>query len=852
VAADWDLLIRVLLYDPPDEALDIRGHEGRAARYLAAALGREIDAATVKADASLADTLEAIAERLPMPTAGKNGAPAISPENGQLQIHHPLGSNPHAETVPALNEVGVERAIRSIVDGIEDRRPRFLALWRLLPEKLAELHPVYAVLPADPRVPDHTIWHQADAATVLLPAGSGAGAALLSFAIAPVQGFIEAARSLRDLWSGSLILSWLAFKALLPIVEEVGPQALIFPYLRGNPLLDRWLRENARLEKKIIPPSEEASRTPSLPNRFLALVPESTGPGLVRRCEEAARNAWRDLAEDVRRQLNLRLSGCPGWDDLWRTQIEEYWEIRSSVLPYRSDSGDDLAGLSGIGSFAEAWPEAARIRELADLIPEGERPRYDQKQAGRWQATVDLAGRALEARRSIRHVPRNAVPSGSEVAEKCALLGTVERMGPANRAENRKFWETLSPSRDSGRQPIRIGGVQLRPREYFSAVALIKRFALPVRLADELGLGRHRFPDTATVAARLWLDRADPELTWPEGGNGQWLYWRKPDQDEDEEAVDPPALWDRIRRARDKHGWPPAYLAVLVMDGDHMGKWLRGEKNPKVGAAIHPKMRDYFSRRGGGAVLDGVQRPVGPALHAAISQALSNFAIHIAPGIVERHQGELVYAGGDDLLALLPTQKAIACAAALNAAFAKENGYVQDAEGKERLVMGKCATLSAGIAVVHHKEDLRVALVLARQAERAAKQAGRNRLHLFIARRSGERAGQTLGWGECDAMNTAVEAFAADASDRWAYRLRKLVPSLPPVPEAFRLELKRQLGRSDKATQEALVAWLRRASFRLTGARRKPSCSCGRRRRSWRAVATKAETTDGGAHRPRA
>jgi hypothetical protein len=25
VAADWDLLIRVLLYDPPDEALDIRG-----------------------------------------------------------------------------------------------------------------------------------------------------------------------------------------------------------------------------------------------------------------------------------------------------------------------------------------------------------------------------------------------------------------------------------------------------------------------------------------------------------------------------------------------------------------------------------------------------------------------------------------------------------------------------------------------------------------------------------------------------------------------------------------------------------------------------------------------------------
>ena len=40
----------------------------------------------------------------------------------------------------------------------------------------AQLDPAYALLPADTRVPDHTIWHHADTATALLPADTGSGA----------------------------------------------------------------------------------------------------------------------------------------------------------------------------------------------------------------------------------------------------------------------------------------------------------------------------------------------------------------------------------------------------------------------------------------------------------------------------------------------------------------------------------------------------------------------------------------------------------------------------------------------------------------------------------------------------
>ena len=54
------------------------------------------------------------------------------------------------------------------------------------------------------------------------------------------------------------------------------------------------------------------------------------------------------------------------------------------------------------------------------------------------------------------------------------------------------------------------------------------------------------------------------------------------------------------------------------MNGDRMGGWLRGETAPSVAEVYHPKIADYF---------EGLpnteravrRRPVGPALHGAIS-----------------------------------------------------------------------------------------------------------------------------------------------------------------------------------------------------------------------------------------
>lgn len=58
---------------------------------------------------------------------------------------------------------------------------------------------------------------------------SGMNSALLKFQIGPVQDFIAQARSTRDLWSGSYLLSWLMAAGLAKLVREIEAPLLILP-----------------------------------------------------------------------------------------------------------------------------------------------------------------------------------------------------------------------------------------------------------------------------------------------------------------------------------------------------------------------------------------------------------------------------------------------------------------------------------------------------------------------------------------------------------------------------------------------------------------------------------------------
>lgn len=816
---DWENLLLAYMHDPFDKALDIRGHERRAARYASAALGREVTRDEIHGIAALADQRAAIAERLPSPTAGSQGARAVGPPDGLMLLHPMSGARHEFQASSPDTDAGIA-TIQGITENLLDARQRFLGVWRLLPDKLAAAGHDLERLPADTRLPDHTLGQHADITAGLHAALSGVhGAAYLSFTIGPVQPFIAAARSVRDLWSGSALLSWLAFQAMRPIIEQLGPTAFVYPSLRGSPLVDLWLRREAGLADVVPEPTVAARMAPSLPNRFVAVTPwgqdGAEAEALRQACLASAQSAWRRVADAVRNELNPILTPLSSdWARLWDSQINTALEFRATVVPERQLGDREMAALVGAKDFRDAWPDAAAVRGLEQAIPPDHRPGFRQDNAGRWQAQMEMSARIMAAARSVRHMPASTPATTGPSPGKCTLFGSWEQMGPADFVDAREFWSRAPNA-------ARLHGVRLRPGERLSAVALTKRFAAPAVLAKELDLGAAdlRFPDTATIAAAEWLEKAqiNPDEERQTGDwSGQWLHWRRRDQSPEERSV-PEALWRRIQAARkpEAYGAPPTYYAVIAMDGDELGRWLAGEKTLPLGPLLHPKLRRYFESIGGQRVDAGLaaRRPVGPALHAAISEALATFAVEVAPGIVAAHYGATIYSGGDDVLALCPVSQALRLSGALRRAFAglddpKGDGW-RDCNGVRRITMGANASMSAGVTLVHLREDLRLALGEARDAEQRAKAAGRDLMDLTAIRRSGETARAICPWGFAPWLDELRIAFAAGASNRWTYRLRAELPTLASsvLPLlAMQAEIRRLVNRTGDNSTPVLLS----------------------------------------------
>jgi CRISPR-associated protein Cmr2 len=141
------------------------------------------------------------------------------------------------------------------------------------------------------------------------------------------------------------------------------------------------------------------------------------------------------------------------------------------------------------------------------------------------------------------------------------------------------------------------------------------------------------------------------------------------------------------------------YYAFLVCDGDHMGKALRNLNN----------IED----------------------HQAFSKKLSEFATKARKIITtdKRDEGELVYAGGDDVMAYLPLHRCLDVAAKLQQLFGE---LMNEALPKE----AARPTLSVGIVIAHMMEPMSEVRKLAMTAEKQAKRK-RNELAIFFQKRGG-------------------------------------------------------------------------------------------------------------------
>lgn len=230
------------------------------------------------------------------------------------------------------------------------------------------------------------------------------------------------------------------------------------------------------------------------------------------------------------------------------------------------------------------------------------------------------------------------------------------------------------------------------------------------------------------------------------------------------------------------------YIAILMMDGDNMGKWVSGDKAPVAGNIVHPKVKERLIETDLSKYL--VLSLITPSYHKAISRTLGVFSCFVRHVVEEEYKGMLIYAGGDDVLAILPADKVLECANKLRKMYSGI-GYEKlqigniKYEFKDQMLfvnekpyttmMGANASMSAGIAIIHHKSPLRVGIQLARQAEKYAKEEiKRDAFGIYVVRRSGQREEIGSKWdvNGIDIISKALEIH--DLSEKVGFSHRSL------------------------------------------------------------------------------
>ncbi|AEG14069.1 CRISPR-associated protein, Crm2 family [Desulfofundulus kuznetsovii DSM 6115] len=534
---------------------------------------------------------------------------------------------------------------------------------------------------------------------------------LVVFHIGPVQDFIATARRSRDLWFGSWLLSELAKAAALEIVRQNGndTSCLVFP----------------------APDEDELEQLRSLdfnaPNKVMAQVrcnpaelSEAVKEAIFRRLGEICADAY----AKVRGEFNCEVA--------WQ-QVEDFLEFFWASYPLN-------------GSYKQA-------RDFAETI--------------------------LNARKTTRNF---APVMWGSTAPKCSLDGSRESVIPAS--VHRQMNENEFREDYGIRRGEHLCGVCLLKRhgkrgkeEHFFSTSHIAALPLLERLTD-----RHRplvdeyigklkelgIPSDALGTVRTphpVFGRHDGQLLFEER-LGEFFEM------EEKLRQAKRALRSFLKEAFDGKK-PLPYYALLLADGDHMGKVIDAQETPEK--------------------------------HQELSRSQSRFAQE-ARDIVQRHQGSLLYSGGDDVLALVPLHTVLACARRLTETFRQRLADFKVKDGEEEI----SPTLSVGIAVAHHLAPLSDVLELTRAAEKAAKSIkGKNALAVALSKRSGVERTVKGTWGTLDRrLEWFTGLYQTEAiPDGAAYELRDLVSQL----ETSNDELKDTL---QKAAREETRRILRRKKAR--------------------------------------
>ncbi len=813
----WERKIQSFLHDPVDKALSIPGHEERA-KKIADAFGTTT---ADKSEVARADITAAGIDRARLPRwdsdPQKNGA--VDFKNIPVLTHpladHKLGFAPLALKASETTDAVFEVINEDLKEGSWNRQSYFNYLFFGLRKSLAAQNTcglgfLWERLPADTRMPDHSIWTHCGLVSALKTCFSESAdnqAALVVFALTPVQPFIEKSRKLRDQWVGSVILSWLAFEGIKAVMNFLGPDHVMYPSLHDQPLVKTWLGRKdtshfGRIfkEYEALSPLIPDGRVASLPNKFVFLAPAGHEAELCEDIQKAINAEWQILCGHVADFIQNQTGGdnpSGGLTDQFKRQTENYWRLNYSYskLITLSDQ-EDLQRLFKTEKFESVF-------KTVDSFMAG----FSKTLSVVYPASHSLAQAVMAAAKTKPVISREEEPG-----KKCPVCGEFEIL------HDGEWPQTPSASddrkvRDGFWGRFRVDTSTLKEGEQLCGLCSVKRFApraireyakshvlYPVFQKDD-------FPSTTEMASGEWLAQLEHQGLLHDSQLRSLLIDELHECDEENKPFSS-EIQDLLKKAN-KEGLArkeqDKYYAILIMDGDKMGDLINGKT---IGACwrdvLHPDLATRFGQKGfPGGVLETCldkQRYVSPAVHASISEALGSFSLYAVPWVVEDCGGRLIYAGGDDVAAVLPLSKVMEAAERISQLY--RQGFVAysvdgiEACGSDHnmsrpfaVFPGKAdsITISGGILICHHKQPLRGAIEEAHRLlnDIAKKRMGRNAFAVKLLKRSGHSRVFGAKW---DALNSFCGPEAVSLYDSFREIMAASSQGLISTSVVYRLE----------------------------------------------------------------
>lgn len=552
---------------------------------------------------------------------------------------------------------------------------------------------------------------------------------IVMISIGPVQSMIVSARKSRDLWSGSWLLSELA-KSCAKFLKESKAE-LILPFVEN----DEFLKENSDF---------------SVSNKLQVVIQAKNKYELekiLNQAKQAVQQRYRKEADNALSRLNeddIRF-------DIWQSQIDDVVEIQWAwaKLENNDEKNYNKAGKKA-GEVLNSRKNTREFSPLAINPFDSERMIPKSSLDGLRETVLkESEGDKKDVQKVTFSTRRILSLSKSEQLD---VLGVIKRLGFDKDENGKKVAEQFTPI---SRVMADAWILEIAEKEPNILAEIIKIYAKLESKKVASKVTGNKDKDEQSIykafpydAEFLYLSRLEAKiLEYEKAKKG---LSNEPDAlKEIEEIIQClKDLKDLLNRKELKeYGEPYRYGALLLADGDRMGELLDKAQTQEQ--------------------------------HREITKALSEFAGSVA-NIMRKYRGHCIYAGGDDVLGIVPLHLAQQCANELRQSFYKHlskavkkiKGKLNDSE-KEKL---NNPTLSVGLAICHLMTPFGIVRELADVAEKYAKgndriekSKRRNALGILLSVRGGSDIQLRFNWSD----NIGRDGF----NNMIAYYCNKAIPS---------------------------------------------------------------------------